>query len=1692
MAAAVGDAADEAGKAAEADQHLAEAEGAAAHEADALRDALAGQGEAEAAAAHEVDSLKDALVQMDLVLGDGVEMLEKTSEELDRLGEDATKAGALARQAFVAADDAADDAAEAFEVALRAAEDYEHGLTGLDAAQAAVAKAADLAAAALVKASGAFEVAKAAAEGLGEAERGAAEDAAVDAAAQDALAAASTKAAAAQFVLADAARALRIAQGAGSAEALAALASQEEWAGAVVKAEQSIVDAEVKAQAAGAVSRAMDDANAEGMERLATDAEYAKAMLAGLGDENQSAAAGLNEVGKAASTAGRFLWLTGNQWHWLIAGSAEFLAVAVPAMVAFGAAAADAAQGAQMVDEHMEALWTATEATGNMFHISAGQALGFTKSLQNAQDAANVQVYQALGGALDAVGGKFSSFAAGADQSLTKVKSGFGSLAATGNKVLNVMDTFVAHMQYDLVTGMGGEVNGLLSHMVPDLTQLGAVFGNLGHIVLNVAADMPGLAEVLLRVADGITTIVKWATQLGPAAHYLIMFGMAAEEAGRWGQVLVNILGKVGLATKVVEDTSSLGFFGKIGAGIQNLAATIGGILPKALGAAVSGVGMLIGQFHNLDPAIETAATKTMGLGSEITALANDPVSMAWIGVFVAGLVGVGVEMDKVRNSAQQFIDSINKTLASTTNMQALTVLANGMAGASAKISQQEQVLGKYPPTMQRFAAANAQGNQSLDKLIGPLAGVQQGASNVNDKINMFIGRAVAAIPIIGGLGKAYENMTGANQAANQIDQLTAAQKKWEQQATNVVQGAAAISKAYGTDFVGSLELAQQAGVQLTQGITGMSQAAVINRIKIADLVAGYQAMGQDNSAISGDMDDLAIQSGLAASKVQNLTQAMQQYDQNLTGGTSGLASFVTSMQNVGVVVGKTTNNLGEASSIALPKVSAFAKSLTSMGGQGAQAWTNFNQVVGSTAPQLIGWFQTAGAEGMLSGTKMHQGILDMLSALVPLANDSKTAQAEVMGLGRSAGLQISSWSNLKDQIKGAHASIGGLQAIVGGATEGMSNLGKVAQNLGDVMNTDIVDAMDKAKLAASGLQGAANAAANALQNPGTSAQVSAGKLHTFYEKVLEITGSKTAAQNATKAFADGYGQAGQAAYKAAQQIGQAAPKIPKAMTDAMNKGGPEAKAAGTKLASMANQGVSDEDLPGKMKTHGTQAAKGMHDGLTSQLTSIGHWGLSVYDKINNSLNTLTSKLFKIGKDAVEGLVNGLASDASGIIGAAAHLASLIPSTVSKLLHSASPSKVMMEQGEQAAQGLAIGITNGLPGVIEATHKLANVIPGGLAIGTNGIPLAWEAQKVGKDTISQLVKGLTGGIPQIKAAINDILNTLHKAIAAGMAKGDMSAAMARSDLMLSVTIEQDNKKLQALATQRNKIAKEIQAANAYAASVTSSMESEAGLGNLTQPTSASGATEPYTVASVQAQLTSQLKQMQAFDHNIDVLRKEGLSKQMIAQIVAMGYQQGGSLAQALAHGSASQIKDLNDTEKAIIAASKKIGKDSAESMYGSGKDAGKGFLAGLKSEEKAIDAEIKKIADDIVKAIRKALKSKSPSQVMHDEGMNAALGLANGLAAGTPMVLAAARKMAEAVSSVKISVPVASTHPMTPSASAGGGGAPMVVIHQHIAGTVVSEQQLQQHIQTQQLRYTRRNLGNGLFLQGRASGTPAR
>lgn len=449
------------------------------------------------------------------------------------------------------------------------------------------------------------------------------------------------------------------------------------------------------------------------------------------------------------------------------------------------------------------------------------------------------------------------------------------------------------------------------------------------------------------------------------------------------------------------------------------------------------------------------AAIAAMGATDAATGLTKVAGSLesviAKIGPFqaavgVAAAVGLGVLIDKLmtaRTATQQFTDSLQQAAQQASNMQAFQVIGQNIAQINTQFAQLSH------------GAATAGGN-------------------------------------IARLGTA-----GQQAKETGLDQLNAGLVQQQNDLANTALGALALSVTYKTSLSGALALADLANVQLSKGILGTSQAAETARMQIASLVQGYQAMGQSAGQVGADMTALAIQSGLASSNVGKLNSAWDQFQQNLTGGTSALAGFLTSLGNMTSVVASFHNNLGKALSIK-DSVSQFAQALKSFGTNGAAAWQNFDQVVGSTAPQLIDWMRTAGAEGALSATQFQQAGLDMVSALIPLAAQSKTAQAELLGLVQQIDPSIQTFGQLTAAIKNSGASTSGLGGIIGTATQKMANMNSVAQTLGNVLNSALVSALQASQVQASGAAAAMQAYSADLMAGAAGASRAAGDYQTL------------------------------------------------------------------------------------------------------------------------------------------------------------------------------------------------------------------------------------------------------------------------------------------------------------------------------------------------------------------------------------------------------------------------------------------------------------------------------------------------------------------------------------------------------------------------------------------------------------------
>ena len=546
--------------------------------------------------------------------------------------------------------------------------------------------------------------------------------------------------------------------------------------------------------------------------------------------------------------------------------------------------------------------------------------------------------------------------------------------------------------------------------MIPDLTGIGQIFGNLGHLLPSSASQMPGLAEVLLGVLDVITrlavSMVDFADKIHIGSWSILTFLMAMEEFARWGGLLVGIMGRIGFSTTALEGNfaSVTGFFQRFGSVALNLVRA-----PlMLLGTGIASLGNLASR---LPGRLGAAGAAVEGFGADVSIASATMSTWAAVGILgaAAALGFIVYKILSAKTATQEFTDALQQAVQKA---NALTVL--GTIG------------------------------NNLEKLQTAIHGVTDGQFQMNAVMN-------------GGYaaGLKYGAVVAAQRSA--LQSLTAEQTREVSQASNVITGANQIAQKYGVSVPAAMALAASAGVNLTGVIMNQKGQWTALGEKINDAYRGFLAMGQSSGMIGNDMLAVAIQSGLAATKVSQLNQAMDQFMQNVTGGTGGLSQLEESLTNIGHIVGDTSNHLASATGGMVLSTRQFADALTTYTGKGAQAWSNFDQILGSTMPQMADWFRTAAAEGALGANgqqQMAKAILDMTSTMTGFARKAPQARAELVAFAQEAGLNIHTFPQLEAAIRASGASAKDLDEKVTHATIAMGNMAQIAQNLGDVMNS--------------------------------------------------------------------------------------------------------------------------------------------------------------------------------------------------------------------------------------------------------------------------------------------------------------------------------------------------------------------------------------------------------------------------------------------------------------------------------------------------------------------------------------------------------------------------------------------------------------------------------------------------------------
>lgn len=313
----------------------------------------------------------------------------------------------------------------------------------------------------------------------------------------------------------------------------------------------------------------------------------------------------------------------------------------------------------------------------------------------------------------------------------------------------------------------------------------------------------------------------------------------------------------------------------------------------------------------------------------------------------------------------------------------------------------------------------------------------------------------------------------------------------------------------------------------------------------------------------------------------------------------------------------------------------------------------------------------------------------------------------------------------------------------------------------------------------------------------------------------------------------------------------------------------------------------------------------------------------------------------------------------------------------------------MAGAGVEAGRGLSAGLRGSAAGVDASARVMAAAVTSGVRAELEIASPSKKMKALMKDVGRGLILGLTGEKSKIKATAEDLVRDIWAA---------WKGVKTTKDSALVARVTKDTKKLQSLASARDKLAARIKAANEYRAGLKSNAQQAAGLSNLGLQD------EEVSASSIQAGLAQKLAKVNQFARYVAGLAKRGLNKNLLRQVIDMGPDAGYAYASALAGMGTAALRGVNKTQGHLDSAANTLSGLGADLMYDSGRNASKGYLKGLDSQQDAIEKQMVKIAKSMDKAIRKALGIKSPSTVAAVSGGHFTEGVAKGAVDALPVL----------------------------------------------------------------------------------------
>lgn len=389
--------------------------------------------------------------------------------------------------------------------------------------------------------------------------------------------------------------------------------------------------------------------------------------------------------------------------------------------------------------------------------------------------------------------------------------------------------------------------------------------------------------------------------------------------------------------------------------------------------------------------------------------------------------------------------------------------------------------------------------------------------------------------------------------------------------------------------------------------------------------------------------------------------------------------------------------------------------------------------------------------------------------------------------------------------------------------------------------------------------------------------------------------------------------------------------------------------------------------------------------------------GLQMLTGILNGIANNIGKIVTAATNVVVGFINGIANNLPKIVQSGFNLIIKFINSLSTAIDN-NAAAIGTAAGKLAVaivKGIVKGILAGVGEVLKAAKSLAKSALDGAKnfLGINSP--SKEFEKIGNYVNDGFRKGLDGNKKQVYDAFNDLKKMLKDLSKSSKASSSERKKAASAYTELSKKLNDEKSAIGKLADKYDVLTGKIKTADdAYKNAIKTRDDYRKQITD--QYSDMASPTGDISADDYIKNLKKQVEDTKVFSNDLQRLRTMGLNDETYKDLLSQGVSALPFVEDLLKNGK-GDIDEINKLGKELDRAGSALGKTASTNLYQAAVNSAKGFLDGLKAQQKAIEKVMDAIANKMIKAIKKALGIKSPSRVFTEIGGYSAKGLIKGL-----------------------------------------------------------------------------------------------